>query len=229
MASTTSTTSTGSAAEVFAAINGSGTGKAASKSVTADMEDRFLTLLMTQIKNQDPLNPLDNAAVTTQMSQINTVTGIEKLNATLATLLSSYHDSEAMQAAALIGKNVLVSGSTLSLNGGAAYGGVNLGGPADNVTVTILDAAGKVVQSQNLGARPAGSFSFAWDGKTDAGGSAAPGNYRFTVSAVRGTEKLVADTLQIGTVSALVRGTDGVQLDLAGLGRVAFDKVQQIL
>lgn len=223
--------STNSSSDIFTALNASTTGgsNATSTSTSEAVQDRFLKLLVTQLKNQDPLNPLDNAAVTTQMSQINTVTGIEKLNATLATLLSSYHDSEAMQAAALIGKNVLVSGSTLSLNGGAAYGGVNLGGPADNVTVTILDAAGKVVQSQNLGARPAGSFSFAWDGKTDAGGSAAPGNYRFTVSAVRGTEKLVADTLQIGTVSALVRGTDGVQLDLAGLGRVAFDKVQQIL
>lgn len=215
------------AASVYERLNAKSSASAAD--ATTEMSDRFLKLLVTQLKNQDPLNPLDNAAVTTQMSQINTVTGIEKLNATLANLLSSYQDSEAMQAAGLIGKDVLVPGSTLSLSGGTAVGGVNLGGPADNVTVTILDAAGKVVQSQSLGARAAGSFSFAWDGKTDAGGSAAPGNYRFTVSAVRGTDKVAAESLQIGTVSALVRGTDGFQLDLAGLGRVAFDKVQQIL
>lgn len=220
-----------SSSDVFAALNASKTGgnNAASTSTSEAVQDRFLKLLVTQLKNQDPLNPLDNAAVTTQMSQINTVTGIERLNATLASLLGSYQDSEAMQAAGLIGKNVLVSGSTLSLSGGTAYGGVNLGAPADNVTVTILDGAGRVVQSQSLGARAAGSFSFAWDGRTDAGGSAAPGNYRFTVSAVRGTDKVAADTLQVGTVSALVRGADGVQLDLAGLGRVAFNKVQQIL
>jgi len=220
-----------SSSDVFAALNASKTGgnNAASTSTSEAVQDRFLKLLVTQLKNQDPLNPLDNAAVTTQMSQINTVTGIERLNATLASLLGSYQDSEAMQAAGLIGKNVLVSGSTLSLSGGTAYGGVNLGAPADNVTVTILDAAGRVVQSQSLGARAAGSFSFAWDGRTDAGGSAAPGNYRFTVSAVRGTDKVAADTLQVGTVSALVRGADGVQLDLAALGRVAFNKVQQIL
>ena len=215
--------------DAFSAVNATSAAAPPATKNDAGSADRFLKLLVTQLKNQDPLNPLDNAAVTTQMSQINTVTGIEKLNATLANLLSSYHDSEAMQAAALIGKNALVSGSTLSLNGGTAYGGVNLSGPADNVTVTILDAAGKVVQSQSLGARAAGSFSFAWDGTTDVGGSAAPGNYRFAVSAVRGTEKVAADTLQIGKVAALVRGTDGFQLDLDGVGRVAFDKVQQIL
>ena len=79
MATTTSTSGTGSAADIFAALNGtSSTTK--SKSTTEAMEDRFLTLLMTQIKNQDPLNPLDNAQVTTQLAQINTVNGIERLN-----------------------------------------------------------------------------------------------------------------------------------------------------
>jgi flagellar basal-body rod modification protein FlgD len=75
------------------------------------VQNRFLKLLVTQLQNQDPLNPLDNAAVTTQLSQINTVTGIERLNATLETLLNTFNDGQAMQAAALIGKSVLVAGS----------------------------------------------------------------------------------------------------------------------
>jgi flagellar basal-body rod modification protein FlgD len=108
-----------------------------------EVQNRFLKLLVTQLQNQDPLNPLDNAAVTTQISQINTVTGIERLNATLETLLNTFNDGQAMQAAALIGKSVLVAGSGLSLANGQAGGGVNLAGPADSVTLKILDAAGK--------------------------------------------------------------------------------------
>ena len=217
------------ASTIFSALNaGSGdSGTAATSS--EEVQNRFLKLLVTQLQNQDPLNPLDNAAVTTQLSQINTVTGIERLNATLETLLNTYNDGQAMQAAALIGRNVLVAGSRLSLANGQAGGGVNLAGPADSVTLKILDAAGTVVQSQNLGAREAGSFSFVWDGRSDAGLVMPPGSYGFTVDAARGGEKVSAEALQIGMVSALVRGKSGFELELGGLGRVDFDKVQQIL
>jgi flagellar basal-body rod modification protein FlgD len=180
------------------------------------VQNRFLKLLVTQLKNQDPLNPLDNAAVTTQISQINTVTGIEKLNATLETLLNTYNEGQAMQAAGLIGKSVMVAGSKLALADGEAIGGVNLAGAADSVKLTILDAAGKVVQSQALGAREAGSFAFEWDGKTDAGSIAPAGNYTFKVDAVRGGEKVAAEALQIGTVSALVKGKAAFSLNSAG-------------
>jgi flagellar basal-body rod modification protein FlgD len=216
-----------SPSDTFAALNAQA--KAGAASTSEEVQNRFLKLLVTQLKNQDPLNPLDNAAVTTQMSQINTVTGIERLNETLQTLLSTYNEGQAMQAAGLIGKSVLVAGSRLVLADGKAGGGANLAGPADNVTLTIVDAAGKVVQNQTIGARDAGIFDFVWDGKTDAGAVAPPGTYSFTVNAVRGGEKVTAETLQVGTVSALVRGKSGFQLELGGQGRVDFDKVQQIL
>jgi flagellar basal-body rod modification protein FlgD len=221
--------SVNSSSDLFAALNAQATsGAAPATSTSEEVQNRFLKLLITQLKNQDPLNPLDNAAVTTQISQISTVSGIEKLNATLETLLTTYNDGQAMQAAGLIGKSVLAAGSGLTLVDGEALGGARLAGPADKVTLSILDAAGKVVQSQNLGAREAGSFSFAWDGKTDAGSDAPAGNYRFTVNAVRGNEKVAAETMQLGMVSALVRDKGAFQLEIAGLGRVAFDKVEQI-
>jgi flagellar basal-body rod modification protein FlgD len=220
------------ASDIFAALNAQAKGSSTVDDATSTSEavqNRFLKLLVTQLKNQDPLNPLDNAAVTTQISQINTVTGIEKLNATLETLLNTYNEGQAMQAAGLIGKSVMVAGSKLALADGEAIGGVNLAGAADSVKLTILDAAGKVVQSQALGAREAGSFAFDWDGKTDTGSIAPAGNYTFKVDAVRGGEKVAAEALQIGTVSALVKGKTGFQLELGGLGRVDFDKVEQIL
>lgn len=219
-----------SSSDILASLNAqSRAGTSALVSTSEEVQNRFLKLLVTQLKNQDPLNPLDNAAVTTQISQINTVTGIERLNATLETLLSTYNDGQAVQAAALIGKSVLVRGSGLVLANGTASGGVNLAEPVDDVMLTILGAGGSVLQSQRLGARDAGSFAFSWDGKTAAGGDAPPGSYGFTVDAVRGGEKVAAETLQIGTVSALVREKSGFQLDLGGLGRVDFGKVQQIL
>ncbi|MCB1941504.1 MAG: flagellar hook assembly protein FlgD [Candidatus Accumulibacter sp.] len=219
-----------SSSDILASLNAqSRAGTSALVSTSEEVQNRFLKLLVTQLKNQDPLNPLDNAAVTTQISQINTVTGIERLNATLETLLSTYNDGQAVQAAALIGKSVLVRGSGLVLANGTASGGVNLAEPVDDVMLTILGAGGSVLQSQRLGARDAGSFAFSWDGKTAAGSDAPPGSYGFTVDAVRGGEKVAAETLQIGTVSALVREKSGFQLDLGGLGRVDFGKVQQIL
>ncbi len=218
-----------SASDVFAALNAQAKASSGSgSSASAAVQDRFLQLLITQLKNQDPLNPLDNAAVTTQISQINTVSGIERLNATLESLLGAYGESQAMQAAALIGKDVLVNGSGLSLVGGQARGGLYLAAPADRVVLTVFDGAGNAVQTQALGARDAGSFSFVWDGRTNTGAVAPAGRYRFTVSAERAGEKVDAATLQLGTVFALVRDKSGFQLDLGALGRVDFDQVQQV-
>jgi len=218
------------ASNLFAALNTrSGDGGSASATNSEEVQNRFLKLLVTQLQNQDPLNPLDNAAVTTQVSQISTVTGIEKLNSTLEALLGSYQDAQALQGAALMGRNVLVAGSRLSLTGGQAVAGVNLAEAADQVKLTIRDGAGNVVQSQSLGAREAGSFSFAWDGRNDAGLPVAPGNYSFQVSALRGADKVAAEPLQLGTVSALVKTAKGFELEVGGVGRIGFDKVQQIL
>ncbi len=227
MASTSSTSAAGSAAEIFAAINGSGTASS-SKSVTTDMEDRFLTLLMTQIKNQDPLNPLDNAQVTTQLAQINTVNGIEKLNATLNQLLAGYNNAQAMQAAGIIGKTVLVPGSGLALSSGVAAAGFKLDQAVDNVQVQVLDKSGNLVRTDNLGARSAGSFTFVWDGKNNAGDKVSDGDYTFKVSATQGNKTVTPTALQLGTVNAVARSGSGFVLDLGSLGDFAFDAVQEI-
>ncbi len=227
MASVQATASSG---DIFAAINATGKSTAtASTSTAEEAQNRFLTLLVTQLKNQDPLNPMDNAQMTSQLAQMSTVSGIEKLNTTLNSLVDSVGNSQSMQAAAMIGKSVLVPGSQLSLSNGFAYGGINLSGAADQVTLTIVDSTGKVIQTQKLGAREAGVFNIAWDGMTDAETTAADGIYKFTVEAVQGDKAVAADPLQIGTVSALVRSPSGFLLDLGSLGTVDFKNVQQII
>jgi flagellar basal-body rod modification protein FlgD len=219
-----------SSRDPFAAINSATKSSSkASVSTAEDSQNRFLKLLVTQLKNQDPLNPMDNAQMTSQLAQMSTVSGIEKLNTTLNSLVDGFANSQSMQAAEMIGKSVLVSGSQLSLVKGAAIGGINLSAAADQVKLSILDAAGQVIQTQDLGARDAGVFNFVWDGKNDAGSQATDGIYRFSVNATQGGNKVAADPLQIGTVSALVRSKSGFLLDLGVLGTVDFKNVQQIL
>jgi len=223
----TTVQSTSSASDIYASLNG--TSSTSSTTATEDPQDRFLKLLVTQLKNQDPLNPLDNAQMTSQLAQMSTVSGIEKLNTTLNSLVNDLGNSQSMQAASMIGKSVLVPGSQLALSNGQAFAGVNLASAADQVTVKILDSAGNVVQSQSLGARDAGVFNIGWDGSTESGTTAADGTYKFEVTASQGGSAVTVSALQVGTVSALVRSSTGFLLDLGALGSVKFDDVQQIL
>ena len=199
-----------------------------SSSAMTDAQNRFLKLLTTQLKNQDPLNPMDNAQMTSQLAQISTVDGIEKLNATLQKLVASSVDGEAMQAAALVGHQVMVPGSGLRLGDAGAGGGLVLESSADRVTVTIKDANGIVMRSLDLGSLDAGTHNYSWDGATDAGAQAVNGNYQVTVSAVRGSEKVGATVLELAAVSNINRSTQGVTLNLGHLGLVKLGDVKQI-
>ena len=221
--------STSSASDVFASINAANGVGSKSSSTTQEAQDRFLTLLVTQLKNQDPLNPMDNSQMTSQLAQISTVSGIDKLNATLNSLVGSLGTSQSMQTAEMIGKNVLVPGNQMTLSKEAAYAGIKLSDAADQVTVKILDSTGKVIHTQKLGEQEAGVFNVGWDGTTDSGTKAADGTYRFTVEATQGGKDVNVAALQIGTVSALVRSNNGFRLDLGSLGTFDFADVQQIL
>ena len=214
---------------VMAALQASGS-SSSGKSTSEEIQNRFLTLLVAQLENQDPLNPLENTEMTSQLAQMSTVQGIEQLNTTLGALVSSLADTQAVQASALIGKTVLVPGGNLSLTDGEAYGGVYLSGPAEDVTVKIYDASGNLVQTQSLGkAEEAGSVLFSWDGSTASGEAAPNGVYTFKVAASNESSSVTAEALQLGTVSALTRVTDGsFVLDLGALGQYDFAEVQQV-
>lgn len=200
----------------------------ATTSATTDAQDRFLKLLTTQLKNQDPLNPMDNAQMTSQLAQISTVDGIEKLNATLQKLLSSSADSEALQAAALVGHQVMIAGNGMSLTDAGAVGGVELAANADQVAVTIKDANGIVMNTVNLGRLDAGVHNFVWDGKTDAGVQAVNGSYSISVTATQGADTVGAAALQLAGVQNINRSSQGVSLNLGALGLVTLNDIKQI-
>ena len=201
----------------------------ADESKTLASQDRFLTLLTTQIRNQDPLNPMDNAQMTSQLAQISTVDGIERLNKTLEALMGSATDSQTLQAAALVGHGVLVPGHQLALTEGMALGGVDLAGSADRVAVTIKDVNGLVIRTLDLGGMEAGSHLFRWDGTTDNGATAVDGAYTISASAVRGDTEVSAGALQIGVVSSVVRDGGGVTLNVGESGVYKLGDVKQIL
>jgi flagellar basal-body rod modification protein FlgD len=198
-------------------------------SAAAD-ENKFLTLLVTQMKNQDPLNPLDNAQITSQLAQLSTVTGVNKLNTTLESLKSSYQSSEALQAANMIGHQVLASGNSMALKDGQGAFGVELGSAADRVQVVVKDGAGKSVRTIDVGASAAGTVALIWDGKDDGGAALADGNYSYSVQAQRGGQPLSdAYSLALGTVSSVSTNAQGVKLNVAGLGSISMTDVKQIL
>lgn len=213
--------------------------KAATDSVQADT-DKFMTLLVTQLQNQDPLNPMDNAQMTSQLAQLQTVTGVNKLNTTLESLKASYQSTEALQATQLIGAGVLVEGDGILLHKSQAILGVELESPADKVQIVIVDAkTGKDVASLELGAQEAGIIPIAWDGvpdpnKLDADGKPVvlpDGVYSFRVVASRGGEALRdARALAFDSVASVTTGgKDGVKLNLPGKGAVTLSDIKQVM
>jgi len=196
---------------------------------TAGLQDRFLKLLVTQMKNQDPLNPLDNAQVTSQLAQISTVSGIDKLNATLNSMSSSFLASQSLQASGLIGHAVLAPGNSMLLQSGGGAAGMDLAQAADHVSVTIRDSAGQIIKTIDIGAQDAGIHTFPWDGSTDAGGHAKDGAYTFQVAAVQGGKQVDAQALGVGVVKSVSLGGSDLQLNTIGLGAVSVGQVKQIL
>ena len=155
--------------ELLAAVNPAKDGG----KTTDATQDRFMKLLVTQMKNQDPLNPLDNAQVTSQLAQLSTVSGIDKMNATLQTLIGSFQSNQAVQAAGMIGHGVLVPGKQIDLANGKSVFGLDLASTADKVQVLIKDASGKTVHTMDVGGKDAGTIPLAWDGIKDDGTKAA--------------------------------------------------------
>ncbi len=196
---------------------------------TVAQQDRFLTLLVTQMKNQDPLNPMDNAQVTSQLAQLSTVNGIDKLNTTLEALKGNYQSSQSLQAASLIGHGVLLPGSGIALADGKGVFGIDLPEAADSVKVSVRDASGKTIQTIDLGSREIGTFPLAWDGKTDTGAMAADGKYTFAVAATRGDTKSAVTGLAFGQISSVSTNAAGVKINVPNLGAVDIAQVRQFL
>jgi flagellar basal-body rod modification protein FlgD len=209
------------------AINGSGTAgsQAANAANAASTADRFLRLLVTQMQNQDPLNPMDNAQVTSQMAQINTVSGIDKLNTTVQGLNSQFVQMQALQGASLVGRSVTLQGDRLDVQAGQGVAGFDLAGTASEVKVEVLNAAGRVVDTLNLGAQTAGRHAFNW---TAPAGSADGASYRFRVTARAGASAVSHTSLMRDHVQSVSLAGDRLELDTLYSGRIDYAAVRAV-
>jgi flagellar basal-body rod modification protein FlgD len=203
-------------------------GSSSTKSAAQAAQDRFMTLLVTQMKNQDPLNPLDNAQVTSQLAQLSTVTGIDKLNETVTAMSSNFQSSQGLQAANMIGHGVVVPGNSVELKDGKSVFGFDLPQSADAVRVQIKDASGSVVRTLTSNNMSAGMNSMTWDGKNESGTLLGNGNYEFVVDASSGDKKLTTTSLSFGMVSSVTFGKQGAQLSISNVGDVAMADVRQV-
>ncbi len=193
----------------------------------SDTEDRFLKLLVAQMRNQDPLNPMDNAQVTTQMAQISTVQGIEKLNQSMEKMTGGAGISSAIDAIPVIGRQLLVGGSQILRAGetdGAARAGFDLPAGADAVQVQILDGSGQTVFTKTFGSTAAGMQVFEWGGATTPAGV-----YQLQVKAVSGGQPVQANALVPARVLGVSQGADGVRIELFGRPSIAADAINAIL
>jgi flagellar basal-body rod modification protein FlgD len=165
----------------------------------AGSQDRFLKLLVTQLQNQDPLSPMDNAQLTSQIAQINTVSGIATLNTSVQALSSQFLQMQSLQGAALVGKDVIVPGNTLDIANGSGQGGFELASAADAVKVEVMSPAGRVVDTMNLGAQSSGMHSFDWA----SGSYDTTSGLTFRVSATSGSTALASTALMRDKVDAV--------------------------
>lgn len=196
----------------------------------ADLQSSFLTLLVAQLKNQDPTNPMENNELTTQLAQISTVSGIEKLNTTLGAITGQLNNNQSVQASNLIGHGVMIPGDKVLVGSKTTTPfGVELVQGADKVSATLTDKDGKVVRTIDLGGLSAGVHTFSWDGTLDDGSAAADGAYTVSINATNGGTQLVAQPLNFAMVNGVVRSNGNVLLDLGTYGNSSLDDIRQII
>ncbi len=209
-------------AQINAANSSNGT-TAGQQSSAQDIADRFLTLLVAQMQNQDPLNPMDNAQVTTQMAQINTVSGIQQLNSSIGSLGGQFLQMQAVQSASLVGHGVTLEGKRLVFDtAGNGIGGFELSNKANQVTVKVYNAVGAVVDTLSLGERPAGLNDFVWDGGVEGE------SYTFAVEATAAGTEVTATPLMRDAITAVSMKNGSLVLHTALSGAIEYHKAKAV-
>ncbi|WP_240538361.1 flagellar hook assembly protein FlgD [Rhodoferax sp. PAMC 29310] len=188
-------------------------------------QDRFLKLLVAQLNNQDPMNPMDNAQMTSQMAQINTVTGIQQVNETLKGMATKFSSLQVLQGTSMVGHGVLIESNSLTRVNGVASGAIDIAGPTDSVKVDILSPGGQVLDSFNLGSLGAGRHPFSWDASAYQG----TGEPSYRVTAKQGGNSVSTTSLVRDTVMSVGSENGAMTVQLQGRGAVAYDDIKAIL
>jgi len=173
-------------------------------------QSEFLELMTAQLKNQDPMEPMDNGEFLGQMAQFSTVSGIEKMQQSMETLSSTYATGQTLQSVQLVGQEVLIENNSLELaDSGSTGGSFELDVTSGNVMLNIADSSGTVIRQVNQGEYAAGRHAFSWDGKDDSGERMPAGTYTAEISAQQGDDFLAASVLTTRIVDSVEFGAGG--------------------
>lgn len=193
-------------------------------------QDEFMTLMLAQMKNQDPMKPMENGDFIAQLAQFRTVTGVDQLNNSFNGFAQTMQSSQALSASTLVGREVMIPGNVGTLPpDGVLNGSVDLPVATSSVTLNVYGANGNMLAEIPLGQQPAGQINFSWDGRMADGSQLPPGNYRLAANALIDGERQAVDTYVAAKVESVTLnpGREPV-LNLANVGPMPFSKVTEI-
>lgn len=211
------------------AINSNSAAGAAAQAAKKDnktlSQADFLSLLIQQMRNQDPTQPMDSSQMVSQLAQINQVSATQNLQTSFDSLAKSMQGNQLLQASSMVGHDVTVPSAVGRLQGGSLDGAVNVPDGGGRTFVQIADSAGNVVRTIDLGNQAAGLSDFHWDGTGDNGQPLPPGAYG--LAAQVGTTAVA--TYVSGKVAGVgMTGADGAYLDVDGFGGVLLSQVARV-
>ena len=196
---------------------------------TMGQED-FLKLLTTQMQNQDPTNPVDNTKMIADMAQFSSLEAMKQLNDTVSSMSQMFKTNQAVQASVLVGKDVVVPGSQISLiSGNSPVALVNIEESLTDVKAQIRNANGELVREYSWESLPQGQGDLKWDGKDASGNALAQGNYTVTAWGTNSEgARAAVGTLVAKKVVSVDVGSSGASLNLADGSAAGLDEIQQI-
>ena len=203
----------------------------ANKSSSGMGQKDFLTLFTTQLKCQDPLDPVKNEAFVAQLAQFSQLEATTTMSETLKTYVDSMAGERMMSSTSMIGKTVAVPDATAFISDGGkpAQGFVSLPTGAEGVKFEVFNDKGQMVTSQIMGAQPIGDMPWAWDGTGDSGAQVPPGNYSFKATVISQGKTSNPSVKVLSTVTGVNQQADKtVMLEVAGGKSIKLTDVQRI-
>lgn len=201
------------------------------KSESQSDKDMFMRLLLAQIENQDPLKPTDQTDFVAQLAQFSSLEGIQNLSNSVQDIGAMYRSSQALQATALVGREVLVPGQIGYLEQGGEISGLIEGNQASgDVMMVIKDASGQVVANRDLGNIGSAETPFSWDGTDNVGEQLPAGLYSISIEGTLSGENTALATGMYSRVNSvsIVDNQGGMLLNLNGIGQINSSEIQEV-
>ena len=194
-------------------------------------QDEFLTLMVAQLKNQDPTKPLDSNEFLGQLAQFGAVAGLDELNVNFQALAYSMFNTQTLDAATLVGKEVLVPSDSWSFDGETTVeGAVYIPEEAQSLSVRVTDESGALIRTIDIEQSASGRVDFSWDGLDEQGELVDAGTYKVEVLATMPSGREALPVAVRGTVDSIAVGNigDPIRVTLNGLGEFFFDDILEI-